>query len=117
MNPIDYSRLIPPDPGRYMRAEWFHERIQNQIEDFTAELNDDEDLLASVVLPGGEEITATWFGYYNPNMLIVDGIDRNGRRVRILVGHTEIHVLLRGVPKVPDKVNPIGFQKRESDEG
>ena len=116
MNPIDYSRFISSDPSRYMRAEWFHERIEKQIEDFAAELKEDEDLIASVVLPGGEEITATWFGYSNPNMLIVDGVDRNGRKVRILVGHTEVHVLLRGVPKMPERANPIGFQKREADE-
>lgn len=115
MNPIDFPHFIQPDPSRYTRAEWFQERIEKQIEDFTAELKDNEVLLASVVLPSGEEIAATWFGYYNPNMLIIDGIDRNGRRVRVLVSHTEAHILLRAVLKVSEKANPIGFQKREDE--
>jgi hypothetical protein len=104
----------PSDLGKYERAEWFQERIEIQMDEFSRELKANEQLQVSVILSDGRIVYPTWFGYHNPNMLVIDGEDQNGRSVRLLIPHSNVQVLLTAVPgEGHEKRPPIGFQARE----
>jgi hypothetical protein len=94
-------------------ADWYQERIEEQISDYLDELKNGEKLAVSVILNNGQQIQPTWFGYHNPNMLIIDGVDENQRNVRILVPHTSTQILMTVVPEdTSDDYPRIGFQAR-----
>jgi len=100
---------------RYHYAVWYQERLEKQVQEFSETLKGDEELLITVPLRNGTTIVATWFGYYNPNMLIVVGVDqRDGNEVELLIPHTDAQVLLKKVKvggEAPRR-KQIGFQAR-----
>lgn len=101
------------DPGRLGRASFFQERIEQQVKKALSTLAPDEALSVVLVLPDGERIDATWFGYHDPNMLIVDGTNRANNHVRILLPHTSACLVLTWEKKAQkDGTRPIGFESR-----
>jgi hypothetical protein len=91
----------------------FQERIEQQIADFRRGVPDTHYLLASVFLPGGHQIIASWFGHQEPDMLVVEGTDERGRQVRLLVSSTQLHIVLAAVKRMADRpVQEIQFQSR-----
>jgi len=101
---------------RYDYADWYHERIEHQIEDFSQELEDDEDIVARVILNDGQQILATWFGFHNPNMLVIDGRDNAGNEVRVLAPHTNVQIIIRKVNRADQtERRRIGFQTRRNE--
>ena len=94
-------------------AASFQARIEQQIADFGRGVPDTHYLLASVFLPGGHQIIATWFGHQEPDMLIVEGTDERGRQVRLLVSSSQLHIVLAPVKRMADRpVQEIKFQPR-----
>jgi hypothetical protein len=94
-------------------AASFQERIEQQIADFGRTVPDTHYLLASVFLPGGHQIVATWFGHQEPDMLVVEGTDERGRQVRLLVSSRQLHIVLAPVKRTADRPAPeIKFQPR-----
>jgi len=66
-----------------------------------------------VVLNDGSRIRASWFGYHNPNMIIVEGIDHLGNEVKLLLPHTNVQIVLIKVKKSDcEQKRVIGFQTR-----
>jgi len=93
-------------------ADWYHERLESHIREYQEELADDEDMSVAVILSNGRSIAATWFGYHNPNMITVYGVDEYGNEVKLLLPHTNIQVVLTKTKKGPER-RSIGFQTRE----
>ena len=91
---MSYSEI---DLKKYERAEWYQERIEIQISDFEKDLKKDEKMAVTVVLANGFSIAATWFGYHNPNMIIVEGIDGNGRHTKALIPQSSVQIILTAV--------------------
>lgn len=105
--PLIRSSSLPP------MAKEYHNRIEAQISDFAEGLADDEIVAAEVILNDGRTMRATWFGYHNPYMIIVDGLDAKGRAVRALVPMQNIQIILMKVKKGQQrKSRTIGFQPR-----
>jgi len=97
-------------------ADWYHERIEKHINEFSNELTDEEDLSVTVILSDGTNIKATWFGYHNPNMITVEGVDGAGNKAKALLSHTNIQILLTKIKKIKDQKRTIlGFQQRETE--
>jgi hypothetical protein len=104
--------------GAARSAASSHERIEQQVRDFARTLADTHHVLASVFLPGGHQIIATWFGYQEPDMLVVDGTDERGRNVRLLVGNANVHIVLTAIKRLPDRPSSeIVFQSRSDPRG
>ena len=103
-----------PGPLRdHSMADWFVERIDEQIADFTRDLKPGEQMDVVVVLNDGQRIRPTWFGYHNPNLLIIDGTDQHGRDVCLLVPHTNVQILMTLIEAGDVVQRPtIGFQAR-----
>ena len=103
-------------PVDHSMADWYHERIELQIKELSKEIDSKSEIIATVVLNDGSRIQATWFGYHNPNMLVIDGIDASGNEVRILAPHTNIQIILivRKIKEVKSQ-RRIGFQTRHEE--
>ena len=114
---MENSSQIPisiPNLRDYNLADWYHERIEEHINEFAKDLAADEDLLATIVLADGRNIKATWFGYHNPNMIVVEGIDGADNDVKVLLPQTNIQILLTKIEKGKNQKRKIlGFQQRE----
>lgn len=94
-------------------VKWFEARIRVAIKDFAREIPKGSLVRATVILPGGREILATWFGYHGPDMLIVHGFDDQQRDTRVLVVHSAVHIVLTAVSGEEKKgLRPIGFQSQ-----
>lgn len=108
-----HNIVVPRD---HSMADWYHERLELHIQEFRKNLSDDEDMSVTVVLNDGKSVTAAWFGYHNPNMITVDGIDERGNEVEVLLPHTNIQVVLAKTKKEKAAARrPIGFQTREQE--
>lgn len=104
------------DLEKYDRAEWCHECIEQEINELYVNLKDDEKLAVNVVLQGGTLVSAIWFGYRNPNLIIVEGHDIEGRTVRLLIPQNQIQLMMTVIKEVPESDYPkIGFQARFTD--
>jgi len=100
-------------PRDYDMADWYHERIEQEVADFRANLQPGEQMDVVVVLNDGQRIRPTWFGYLNPNMLLIGGEDQKGRDVRLLVAHTNVQIVLTRIEDGDVSQSAvIGFQPR-----
>lgn len=88
--------------------------IQAHIDDIMADLKEEEDMLVEVPLQSGKTITATYFGFRNPNFITVEGIDQAGNQVAALLPQDNIQVTVTTVKKEAAKRKTIGFQSRET---
>ncbi|MGI9067917.1 MAG: hypothetical protein ACR2HX_16135 [Pyrinomonadaceae bacterium] len=107
-----FAQAVKP-PRMLIFADYYHERIQLEIEEYEKTLNEDQELAIEVPLIDGTRILVQWFGYRNPNMIIIVGRDGKNNDVRVLIPHTDIHIIMtkRDVP-AKQKKNRIGFQAR-----
>jgi hypothetical protein len=106
--------------GRHDLASDYVERIRGQIDDFEKELAADEVSVIEVVLPD-RAVVPYYFGYHNPDMVVIDGhITGSGRDVRLALPK---HAVLLSLSKYkaseladdpPQRT--IGFQERPDDE-
>lgn len=94
-------------------AETIHDRIQAHIKDILDDLKEDEDLLVEVPLQNGQSITVSYFGYRNPNFIIVEGTDKNGNFVSSLFPQDNIQVIVSIIKKDTEKRREIGFQSTD----
>jgi len=105
---------IPPIPTSQTNlsvyyCDRFYDNIQEQIKSF--ELRNDEILIAEMQLNDGSKIRITDFGYRNPTLMIIYGIDRNSHEVQVLTSLANIQIVLTIIKKAEIKeVRPIGFK-------
>lgn len=91
-------------------AHEYTRRIEELINDFADKLKDDEGMAVFVILNDGTRLDASWFGFYNPDMIIVAGVDGSGE-VEALLPKTDIQILITRVKK--SGTRHIGFQPIE----
>lgn len=93
-------------------AEFMHERVLNQMREFEADLGPDEEIGARLPASGSQEaFRLTQFGYSNPDLLVLQGEQENGRPVELLQHYSHFSLLLVALPKIPEHDQPrrIGF--------
>ena len=91
-------------------AEAFVALIQKQMKKLADELADGQTVEAIVPLANGGRINASWFGYHNPDMVKITGVDADGNDVCLLAHKNTVQVMLRKTP-VGQEVKPqIAFQ-------
>ncbi len=107
----------PPDLTSNMTshlASSFVERIENQVKEFSKTLKDDENYSIIVCLNNGNEIYANWFGYHNPYMIIIEGVNNNNDSLRLLIHMNTLQIILK---KFKKEINTprtiIGYQQND----
>lgn len=113
--------MIPTDDGgvtgrRLNPAKWFVERIEEHIGEAQRERPADI-VFARAILPGGQRIQVSFFGYHGPDMLILHGYDQAGHECRVLAAYSAVHILVEFAVNEPAKARPtmIGFQTSGAD--
>ncbi len=102
------------NPSNHFLANVFVENIENQIVEFTNELKADEAFAVYVLLNDGSRIFASWFGYHNPHLVIIEGTNDKKQEVKLLLHMNEVQIIL-----IKDKKDnfkdrqKIGFQQKE----
>lgn len=102
------------DTMSHKLASGLVERIEEQIADFCDELKEDEAYAVYVLLKDGSRIFATFFGYHNPYLVIVEGTNDKRQETKLLIHMNEIQIVLIKDKKDVLKDRPkIGFQSEE----
>lgn len=93
------SSLISLPPG-HISGVWEH--LSNESIELKQQLALDEELIATVVLFGGEQVLVNTFGYAGPNLLIIHGL-LNGNNVTVYVHQSCLQVVFSVTKKDPQK--------------
>jgi hypothetical protein len=117
----DFSHLLPAsleargmeslqsDVKRSNPAMWMHVRLMQQIAEFEASLNAEEEVGGRLVSAAGEPpFHIEEVSYWGPDMLIFKG-RRDGRPVMLVQHYTQLSVLLTAMQKQHDEPRRIGF--------
>jgi len=73
-------------------AEWLHKRIYSFVKHFEKTLKDKEALIAQVILNNGSSIRVNTFGYYQPDVITIDGTDSNDKNVFLILPYNNIQI-------------------------
>lgn len=93
-------------------ASGMHQRLVRLINDFEASLPADQEIGACLASFGATKVIhVTGLGYENPHIIVVDGIDDEGRAVRLLQHIHQISFLLIPLSPLPGtEPRRIGFR-------
>jgi len=84
--------------------------IQKQMNRLSNELMDGQEIEVLVPLANGSQVVASWFGFQNPDILMINGQDSDGCDVCLLVHKSKLQVLLRKVNLSRGQKSPVNFQ-------
>jgi len=103
-------------PGIVNPAEWFQERLEKEITKAQNALQDGQVLDVIVILRDGSKLWPTWFGYWGPDMIRVEGTNEHGREVEVVMHYSAMEVVIGAADAPPGggaKKRAIGFQAPE----
>ena len=90
-------------------------KIELEIKEFIDSLEEDETFILYVMLNNGSRITATWFGFHDPSLVIVEGRNDKDQFVTLLLHMIDVQiVLIRDKKDNIPKRSKIGFQTHKS---
>jgi hypothetical protein len=93
-------------------AEWAYERLILYIKTFEEQLDDRHEV--AMGFTGGEAgvLRIEGLGFFAPDLISFYGTDEDGMRTQLVQHVTQLNVLLRALPKAPQRDEPkrIGFR-------
>ncbi len=101
----------PPDPAR--AAEWTFKRLVRYIQQFEANLDPDQEIGGRMVSFGDVvQFSIMNVGYWNPDIITFDGVDKQGRAIKLIQHVSQLNVLLIAAAKLNPAEAPrrIGFK-------
>ena len=84
--------------------------IQKQMKRLSEELAEGQEIEAIVPLANGTQVHVTAFGYHNPDMIKLLGIDADGHDVCLLAHKNTLQVVLRRVSIHSEAKPQVTFQ-------
>lgn len=100
-------------------AEWAYERLLLYIKNFEEQLDNTQEV--AMGFTGGEAgvLRIEGIGYFAPDIVTFYGTDDNGARTQLIQHVSQLNVMLRALPKEPDRAEParIGFRLAADLEG
>ena len=93
-------------------AEWAYERLVLYLKNFEDQLDNSQEV--AMGFTGGEAgvMRIEGIGYFAPDVITFYGADESGTRTQLIQHVTQLNVMLRALPKEPDRAEPnrIGFR-------
>ena len=93
-------------------AEWAYERLILYIQNFEEQLDDEHEV--AMGFTGGEAgvLRIEGMGFFDPDMITFYGTDSNGIKTQLVQHVSQLSVMLRALPIMPDEAAPtrIGFR-------
>ena len=100
-------------------AEWAYERLILYIKNFEEQLDNTQEV--AMGFTGGEAgvLRIEGIGYFAPDIVTFYGSDEAGARTQLIQHVSQLSVMLRALPKEPDRAEParIGFRLAADLEG
>ncbi|MBS5888211.1 MAG: hypothetical protein KIB08_06880 [Negativicoccus succinicivorans] len=95
----------------YQLADWTYECLVKTINEFEAELNDDEISALTVAMFSNKPIIVDSIGFKNPNIIVFYGHFENGSKVDLVVYQSQLNLCLIPVKRQDTSVprRKIGF--------
>lgn len=114
-SPITQFRSDEDIRNQVQLASTFMSRIEDTVADLQKELKENEQLRLSVFFPAGEIVVES-FGYYNPNMVSIKGVEvRSKRPWRVLAHQSAVQILCTIETSQSDTPRrTIGFTRTDS---
>lgn len=86
--------------------------LEREYKSRSSDLGPDEDISVEALLPGGERIMVTYFGYSTIEMLLLEGL-MNGEDISALVHYSSVQVIFRKIKKEANAPKrKMGFAQR-----
>lgn len=99
----------PPAPAG--PAASAYERLVLYIRKFESQLDADQEIAMGFAGSDAGVLRIEGLGYFDPDMITLYGRDEDGNKTQLVQHITQLSVLLRAVPKAPEKpANRIGFR-------
>jgi hypothetical protein len=89
-------------------AGYMIERLKTQLQIFQKKMSDDAEVGIMVAGNAGT-FHLRQMSVSNPDMLIFDGVDQDGRRMQLFQHHSQMSVMFVEVPKIDEQPYRIGF--------
>ena len=105
--------------ARKSAARWAYERLILYIQNFEAQLDNEHEVAMGFTGSNAGTLRIEGMGYFDPDMVTFYGTDPSGGRTQLIQHVSQLSVILRAMPKTPDRESPnrIGFRlARELDE-
>lgn len=96
-------------------AEWAYERLVLYIRDFESQLDNEHEVAMGFTGSDAGILRIEGMGFFDPDILTFYGSDPAGLRTQLVQHVSQLNVILRALPKLPDEVAPrrIGFRLAE----
>ena len=89
-------------------AGYMIERLKAQLQIFQKKMSDDAEL-GIVAVGGVRTFHLRQISVSNPDIIIFDGVDQDGRNMQLFQHHTQMSVMFVEVPKIDEQPYRIGF--------
>lgn len=96
-------------------AEWAYERLVLYIRDFESQLDNEHEVAMGFTGSDAGVLRIEGMGFFDPDMLTFYGSDPTGLRTQLVQHVSQLNVILRALPKLPNETAPrrIGFRLAE----
>jgi hypothetical protein len=100
----------PPPPPKGPAASAY-ERLVIYIRSFESQLDANHEIAMGFAGSDAGVLKIEGLGYFDPDMITLYGRDEDGNKTQLIQHITQLSVLLRAVPKAPEKpAHRIGFR-------
>jgi hypothetical protein len=89
-------------------AGYMIERLKAKLQKFQKRMPDDAEL-GIVAVGGGQTFHLRQISSSNPDIIVFDGVDQDGRNMQLFQHHTQMSVMFVEVPKIDEQPYRIGF--------
>ncbi|SPF77570.1 DUF6173 family protein [Pseudoprimorskyibacter insulae] len=93
-------------------AEWAYERLALYIQNFEQQLDSNHEVAMGFAGSDAGVLRIEGLGFFDPDIITFYGSDMDGAKTQLIQHVTQLSVILRAMPKLPDHEEPrrIGFQ-------
>jgi len=87
-------------------------RIAAYFNEVMSEVGEGEELSIEAILLDGDRIRVSYLGFHDPNLILVQGHDRNDKKVDVMMHHHHIQLFIQMSKSTTEKPKmQVGFQK------
>ncbi len=93
-------------------AEWAYERLILYIKNFEEQLDDAQEVAMGFTGSEAGVVRIEGIGFFAPDIISFYGTEEDGTRTQMIQHVSQLNVILRALPKEPDRAEPkrIGFR-------
>ena len=93
-------------------AQWAYERIVLYLQEFEKQLDREQEVAIAFAGSDGGVLRIEGMGYFDPDIVTFYGQDAGGGRSQMIQHVTQLNVMLRALPRIPDTTEPVrvGFE-------